>query len=660
MEESRELQKLYSFMQMALYSIVVLDVILNVLFTESIWHQLMLLFERLKVIPLFDNPIYTKLLTVIVILLVGIGTKAKKNIELNPKTQIFIPLALGLVLIFTSPFLLPRAGDTSLKQVFPHTNWYGATYIFLSFFGAIITNTAVDNVSKMVKSGLGKDKWNIEGESFMQDKTKLETPTSLNIPMVFYFKGKVHKGFININPFRGTFVIGTPGSGKSFGIINPAIREFIRKGFTMCLYDFKYPDLGKIAYYNYLLQKRKGGLKNYQFHVINIDDISRSCRINPLAPQYVQTLAAAQEISEALIEALKKGDKTGGADQFFTQSGVNFLACSVYFWAKHNDGKYSSLPHIMAFLNHSYEEIFTVLLTNPELTSLLSPFMSAFNKKAFDQLEGQIGTLKIFLSRLATKESFWIFSKNDFNLKISDPSNPSILILANNPSTQSINSALYALVINRITRLINDKGNLPTSIIADEVPTLFIHRIENLIATARSNKVAVLLGLQELPQFKQQYGRETAETITSVIGNVLSGSVRDKGTLEWLERMVGKIKQTGNSLNVDHARATIGMTERLDALIPAGKIASLKTGHMIGMIARDADDKTDLGKGYVPSAINCKINLDMKAIKTEEENYPEMPVYYHFEGDKDKFLLRNYEKINKEVEFVVNDLMYTS
>jgi hypothetical protein len=252
MEESRELQKLYSFMQMALYSIVVLDVILNVLFTESIWHQLMLLFERLKVIPLFNNPISTKLLTVIVILLVGIGTKAKKNIELNPKTQIFIPLALGLVLIFTSPFLLPRVGDTSFKQVFPHTNWYGAAYIFLSFFGAIITNTAVDNVSKMVKSGLGKDKWNIEGESFMQDKTKLETPTSLNIPMVFYFKGKVHKGFININPFRGTFVIGTPGSGKSFGVINPAIREFIRKGFTMCLYDFKYPDLGKIAYYNYL------------------------------------------------------------------------------------------------------------------------------------------------------------------------------------------------------------------------------------------------------------------------------------------------------------------------------------------------------------------------------------------------------------------------
>ncbi|MFV0591551.1 MAG: type IV secretion system DNA-binding domain-containing protein [Draconibacterium sp.] len=660
MDESRELQKLYSFMQMALYGIVFLDVILNVLYTESIWHQLMLLFGRLKTLTIFSNPVYTKLLTVVVILLVGIGTKAKKNINLNPKTQIFIPLALGLVLIFASPFLLPKAHDLSLKQVFPHTNMYGAAYIFLSFLGTIITNTAVDNVSKLVKSGLGKDKWNIEGESFMQDKVKVETPTSLNIPMVFYYKGKVHHGYININPFRGTFVIGTPGSGKSFGIINPAIREFIRKGFTMCLYDFKYPDLGQIAYYHYLLQKKKGNLKKHNFYVINIDDISKSCRINPLAPQYVQTLAAAQEISEALIEALKKGDKTGGADQFFTQSGVNFFACSVYFWAKHKEGKYSSLPHIMAFLNRSYEEIFTVLLTNPELASLLSPFMSAFNKKAFDQLEGQIGTLKIFLSRLATKESFWVFSENDFNLKISDPNNPAILVLANNPATQSINSALYALVINRITRLINDKGNLPTSIIADEVPTLFIHKIENLIATARSNKVAVLLGLQELPQFKQQYGRETAETIASVIGNVLSGSVRDKGTLEWLERMVGKIKQTNDSLNIDHARATVGMSERLDALIPAGKIASLKTGHMVGMIARDADEKTDMGKDYVPSAINCKINLDMKAIKLEEENYPEMPVFYNFKGDKDKFLLKNYEKINKEVDGVINELMYAS
>ncbi len=659
MEESRELQKLYSFMQMALYSIVMLDVILNLFCSEAVLQYAYVFFFRLKTISIFSNPMYTKLFTLVVIFLVGIGTKAKKNVDLKPKTQIVLPLFIGLVLMFSCPFLLPKALDGQLKQVFPHTNWSGIGYTLLPFSGAVMTMTAIDNISKLVKSGLGKDKWNVEQESFMQDTEKKETDTSLNIPTLFYYRNKTYNGYLNINPFRGVMVIGTPGSGKSFGIINPAIRQFIAKGFTVCLYDFKFPDLARIAYYHYLLQQQDGKLKNYKFHVINLDDVSRSCRINPMAPQYVKTLAEAQEISEALVEALKKGDRAGGADQFFTQSAINFLASSVYFLAKYEGGRYSTVPHLMAFLNRSYEEVFTALITDPELASLLSPFMSAFNKKAFDQLEGQIGTLKIFISRLATKESFWVFSKNDFDLKISDPKNPSILVLANNPSTQNINSALYALVVNRLTRLINEKGNLPTAIIADEVPTLFIHKVENLIATARSNRVAVLLGLQELTQFKQQYGRETAETISSVIGNVLSGSVRDKGTLDWLERMFGKIRQTGNSLNIDHARATVGMSDRLDALIPAGKIAALQTGQMVGMLARDVGNNDAMGKDYTPSAVNCRINLNMAAIKTEESNYPEMPVYYNFNGDRDKILFNNYNKIVDEINDLINKVMFS-
>ena len=252
----------------------------------------------------------------------------------------------------------------------------------------------------------------------MQDTKRLDTTTSISIPMQFYYKKKVHDGYININPFRGVMVLGTPGSGKSFGVINPAIRQLLGKDFTMCLYDFKFPDLAKIAYYHYLLAKQQGRMKNYKFHVINLNDVTKSNRVNPLNPAYVRTLAEAQEISTALVEALKKGDKSGGADQFFTQSAINFLACAVYFLAKYENGRYSSMPHLMSLLNRSYEDIFTLLLTNPELPSLLSPFMSAVQKKAFDQLEGQIGTLKIFISRLATKESFWVFSKDDFNHKI--------------------------------------------------------------------------------------------------------------------------------------------------------------------------------------------------------------------------------------------------
>ncbi|WP_312352567.1 type IV secretory system conjugative DNA transfer family protein [Sphingobacterium siyangense] len=452
-------------------------------------------------------------------------------------------------------------------------------------------------------------------------------------------------------------VLGTPGSGKSFGVINPAIRQLLSKNFTMCLYDYKYPDLAQIAYYHFLLANQQGRMKNYKFHVINLDDVTKSNRVNPLHPAYVRTLSEAQEISTALVEALKKGDSSGGADQFFTQSAINFLSCAVYFLAKHENGRYSSLPHLMSLLNRSYEDIFTALLTNPELSSLLSPFMSAFQKKAFDQLEGQVGTLKIFISRLATKESFWVFAENDFNLKISDPQNPAILVLANDPKTQDINSALYALVINRLVSLINSKGNLPTSIIADEAPTIYLHRVQNLLATARSNKVAIILGLQGLEQLKQQYGEKTAETISSIVGNVLSGSARNKETLEWLQTMFGEIKQSGEGLNIDRSKISINLNEQLDSLIPAGKIASLQTSEMVGLIARDVKQGERYTGDYQPSAIHCKINLNMNAINHEEQHYPQLPTYYSFKGSMEEQLFANYKKITNDIKHVIDKIM---
>ncbi|MBW8323692.1 MAG: type IV secretion system DNA-binding domain-containing protein [Prolixibacteraceae bacterium] len=658
MEESKELQKLYSFMQVAVYFTVILDVIINIFLPQVVLGRVSVIFARLTTIPVFGVPLYTKIFTLVLICLVGIGTRAQKDLELNPRKQIIIPMAIGLVTLFTSLFFISEQHP----QEKVHVGLDEACYILFSFAGALITNISIDNISKLIKSGFGKDKWNVEEESFMQDKEALKSPTSINIPMKFYCDKKVYDGFINLNPFRGTMVIGTPGSGKSFGVINPTIRQMLAKNFTMCLYDFKFPDLAQIAYYHYLLAKKRNDIPNLKFQVINLDDVTKSSRVNPLKKEYVKTLAEAQEISEALVEALKKGSGSGGgADQFFTQSAINFLACSVYFFAQYDNGRYSTLPHIMSFINQPYDKVFPVLFSNPELHSLLSPFKSAFEKKAFDQLEGQIGTLKIFISRLSTKESFWVFTGDDVNLKISDKDNPGILILANNPATQNINSALYALVINRLVRLINSKGNHPCAIIADEVPTLFIHKVENLIATARSNKVAVMMGLQELPQFKQQYGRETAETISSVIGNILSGSVRNKETLDWLERLFGKVKQKGHSLNIDRNRTTSGMSEKIDSLIPAGKIASLKTGEMVGILAKDVPD--EYTGEYVSSAVNCKINLDLKEIQYEEKNYPPMPYYYTFKDkagndNMNSILIKNFTNINEQVAKAV-DLILT-
>lgn len=648
MEETREQQKLHGFLQCGIYLSVALEAAVFIYLRAPFWGIFRLPLERIARLPIYDQLVYSKMLTFGLICLVSIGTMAKKKTDLDPKLHIVYPLCLGLMLFFGAM----AAQGRSAGKVFAYTNWYDVLYMASSLIGALLCSVAMDNISKVIRSGLGKDKWNSEAESFMQPVVRKDTPYSVNIPMLFYYDKKVRKGWINIcNVFRGTIVIGTPGSGKSFSVVNPFIRQLIAKGFAVCLYDFKFPDLGQIAYYHYLLAKQQGKLKDFAFHVLNLNDVEKSRRINPWRADYIRSLADASETAEALVEALKKGDKSGGSDQFFTQSAINFLASCIYFMSKYNGGKFSSLPHVLALLNRSYEEIFNALISEPELKSLLSPFMTAFDAKAFNQLEGQIGTLKIFISRLATKECYWVFSGDDFDLKISDKAHPGMLVLANDPNTQNINSACYSIIINRLTKLINTKGNLPSALIVDEVPTLFVHKVENLIATARSNKVAVLMGLQELPQFNQQYGKDTAATITAVVGNVLSGSVRNKETLEWLERLFGKSKQLGEGLSIDRNKTSLSLNEKLEALIPAGKIASLNAGEMVGVLAADAQE-IYTGQ-FETAAVNCRIDLDMKEIAAEEKAYRPLPTYYDFGGQADEKLRQNFDRITREVQEMV-------
>ena len=609
-------------------------------------------------------PINAKFATLILIGLVAVGTKAKKKKDLNIATEIVLPIVLGLVLIFSSLIVQNEAGNNKLTKIFPGMNLYQIIYATLSFLGALILQMGADSISKLMQQKMGKDRWNVEEESFDQNQELVKSETNINIPYLFRYKGKSNKGWINLNPFRGTMVIGTPGSGKSFGVINPAIRQMIAKGFCLCIYDFKFPDLAQIAYYHYLLKKSKDSDYNYSFHVINLNEVEKSRRVNPFHKKYIQTLAEAQEMAESMVSSLQKGGSSsgGGSEAFFTQSAINFLASCIYFFAKLENGKYSDLPHILSFMNRSYQEIFDSLFKNEEIGSLLSPFKTAYDNKAFDQLEGQIGTLKIFLSRLATKESFWVFSGDEVELKITDRENPSILILASDPGTQDINSALYSAVLNRTLRLVNSKHNLSGGIIADEFPTIYIHKIDNVVATARSNRVAVLLGLQEIPQLRQFYKKEVADTISAIVGNILSGSARDKNTLEWLEKLFGKIKQKSFSQSISQQGTTTSINEKMDFMIPAGKIAALRTGEMVGMIAQGEENDTD---EYKTSAINGKINLDMKAIKQEEQNYVPMPVYYSFidkagNNRKEEVLMTNFRKINKEVELIVNQHIKTA
>jgi hypothetical protein len=593
-------------------------------------------------------------------------------------------------------------------------------YMILSLVGVVLIHIALDNISKFLKDSLLKDRFNFENESFEQCTDLVETKYSVNIPMRFYYKGKFRKGWCNVtNPFRGTWVVGTPGSGKTFSIIEPFIRQHSAKGFAMVCYDYKFPTLATKLYYHYLINKKAGKTPpNCQFNIINFVDVEYSRRVNPIQAKYIPNLAAASETAETLLESLQKGKKEGGggSDQFFQTSAVNFLAACIYFFVNHEKepfdatgkqlyaekvidpvtkiakptgvvreykdgpvvepaywlGKYSDMPHILSFLNESYQTIFEVLNTDNEVTPLLGPFQSAFQQKAFEQLEGMIGTLRVYTSRLATKESYWIFHKDgdDFDLKVSDPKNPSYLLIANDPEMESIIGALNALILNRlVTRVNTGQGkNIPVSIIVDELPTLYFHKIDRLIGTARSNKVSVTLGFQELPQLEADYGKVGMQKIITTVGNVVSGSARSKETLEWLSNDIfGKVVQLKKGVTIDRDKTSINLNENLDSLVPASKISDMPTGWICGQTARDfVATKTGRGDSmkiqeseeFQTTKFYCKTDFDMKAISKEGSEYVPLPKFYTFESrdERERILYKNFLNVGQEVKQMIIDI----
>ena len=654
MDESQKIKAIFNLLQAFVYITIILEIFVFI-FSGHHWLGVAQIpLNKIAKIIIYRNIIYSKFFTIFMTMVVSIGTNARQDLDINPKKTILKPLLIGFIVIFGGLIFYYHKDNL---RITPDITIFEILFIICALAGAILLHVGFDNISKYLKSTVGKDKWNVENESFEQPRTLISNEYSINIPMKFYYKKMANDCYLNIiNPFRGSMVIGTPGSGKSFSIINPYIKQLIAKRFTMLLYDFKDPDLGQIAWHHFKKNKQLGILpENFKFHAINLNHVERSERINPLRSDYIRKLSDATETASALVEALKKGSGGGGggADQFFTQSAINLLSTVIYFLSKYDKGQYSSLPHALALLNRSYDEIFDVLFTNIELVSLLSPFKSAYEKKSFNQLEGQLGTLKINISRLATKETFWVFSGDDFNLKFNSLEEPSICVLANDPSTQEINSACYSVVLNRMTSLINSKGNHPSAIILDEIPTIFVYKIDNLIATARSNKVAVLMGLQELTQFKQQYGKDTAATIVSVIGNVMAGAARDKDTLSWLETILGKVTQITKNASVDRNKTNLSFNEKIDNLVPASKIANLRAGEMVGLISQDAPEVYD-GQ-YTPSSFNCKINLDIAQINAESKQYTQLPTYYNFETEakKEFILMENFKKISKDIDDLV-------
>ena len=797
MEESKEIQGLYSVFRISVYILLGLEFFEYAISPEMVDTFAGILsdiHERMGrwLIYREGNLHYSKIATLMMVIITCIGTRNKKQIEFDARKMVFWPLVIGLILVLVSVWLYYTDMLNGKLFFFGYNIWL---YILTSVIGTVAIHVALDNVSKYLKDGMSDDRFNFENESFEQNEKFQETKYSVNIPMRYYHKGKFRKGWINLNnPFRGTFVIGTPGSGKSFSVVEPFIRQQSKKGFSMVVYDYKFPTLAQKLYYHYRINKNENRTpKGCSFNVINFVDVEYSRRINPIQHKYIDSLAAASETAQTLIESLQGGKKEGGggSDDFFFKSAVNFLAACIYFFVnykripykekgvplwpeyyedpqthhkkltgrvfdtkEHRDaaeqaalkaseegrkakekaikagktekeaerianaiikkmeytegltepafwlGKYSDMPHVLSLLNHDYKEIFEILETDPEVYPLLGPFMTAFNNKAMEQLEGMIGTLRVQISRLATKEAYWVFSKDgdDFDLKVSDPKNPSYLLIANDPEKQQIISALNAMILNRlVTRVNSGQGkNIPVSIIVDELPTLYFYGIDNLIATARSNKVCVLLGFQELPQLEAGYGKVNKDKIVSIIGNVISGSARNKETLEWLSNDIfGKVVQMKKGVTIDRDRTSVNINENMDNLVPASKISDMSTGWLCGQVARDfAPTETSANylvkktvdiinavfnflhikkqlkyhesmniqksEEFKTSKFFCKTDFDMKEIKAEEDdykNYP-LPMPYKFASKhaRERILYANFDRVNDDVNELIIEI----
>lgn len=587
---------------------------------------------------LFSHTIYTKVFAIVLLALSCLGTKGVKNEKIT-WSKIYLTLGIGFVLFFLNTPLLKLPATSG-----------GFFYILTTGVGYIGLMMAGVWISRLLKNNLMNDVFNMENESFMQETRLMENEYSVNLPTKFYYKKKWNKGWINIvNPFRATIVLGTPGSGKSYAIINNYIKQQIEKGFSMYIYDFKFDDLSTIAY-NHLLKHHDKYNVQPKFYMINFDDPRKSHRCNPLNPEFMTDISDAYEAAYTIMLNLNRSwiQKQG---DFFVESPIILLAAIIWFLKIYDNGKYCTFPHAIELLNKRYANVFTILTSYPELENYLSPFMDAWKGGAQDQLQGQIASAKIPLSRMISPSLYWVMTGDDFSLDINNPKEPKILCVGNNPDRQNIYSAALGLYNSRVLKLINKKGQLKSSVIIDELPTIYFRGLDNLIATARSNKVAVCLGLQDFSQLSRDYGDKESKVIQNTVGNIFSGQVVGE-TAKSLSERFGKVLQKRQSLSINRNDTSTSISTQLDCLIPASKISSLTQGFFVGAVSDNFEERIE------QKIFHCEIVVDNEKVTAETKDYQKIPEILSFvdalgEDRMKEEIEVNYLKVKKDIFQVI-------
>ena len=648
-DDLRALAKIMEFGRAVSIFLLVVHVYVYCYPSITAWHLNLEVIDRILVnfnntTGIFNCILWSKLLAVLLLAVSCLGTHGVKGEKITwPK--IYAVLVAGCALFFLNWWLL--------KLPLPHMA-NTAFYIFTLTAGYLALLMSGLWMSRLYRHNLMEDVFNMENESFMQETRLMENEYSVNLPTRFYYKKRWNNGFVNIvNIFRACMVIGTPGSGKSYAIVNSYIRQLIAKGFAIYIYDYKFDDLSTIAYNSLLKNMDKYEVKP-RFYVINFDDPRRSHRCNPINPEFMTDISDAYEASYTIMLNLNRTwiEKQG---DFFVESPIILLAAIIWYLKIFKGGIYCTFPHAVELLNKPYSDLFTILTSYPELENYLSPFMDAWKGGAQDQLQGQIASAKIPLTRMISPQLYWVMTGNDFSLDINNPQEPKILCVGNNPDRQNIYSAALGLYNSRIVKLINKKGQLKSTVIIDELPTIYFRGLDNLIATARSNKVAVLLGFQDFSQLNRDYGEKESKVIQNTVGNIFSGQVVGE-TAKTLSERFGKVLQQRQSVSINRQDVSTSINTQLDSLIPASKIANLSQGTFVGSVSDNFGEKID------QKIFHAEIVVDHAKVSAEEKAYKKIPVINAFrDRDGNDIMLqqiqRNYDRIKADAQAIVNEEM---
>lgn len=587
---------------------------------------------------LFNNPWNAKWWALLLLALSCFGTKGVKNEKIK-WGQIWLFLSVGSALFFLNWWMLSLG--------------WTVIYIVTTAAGFVCLLLGGVWMSRLLKNNMMDDRFNDENESFQQETRLMENEYSINLPTRFYYKRRWNKGWINVvNPFRASIVLGTPGSGKSYAVVNNFIKQMIEKGYSAYIYDFKSPDLSIIAY-NHLKKHLKAyGKTPPKFYMINFDDPERSHRCNPIHPNFMSDIADAYESAYTIMLNLNKSWVQKQGD-FFVESPIVLFAAIIWFLRIYKDGEYCTFPHAIEFLCRRYEDIFPILTSYPDLENYLSPFMDAWLGGAAEQLQGQIASAKIPLSRMISPQLYWVMSDSEFTLDINNPQEPKILCVGNNPDRQNIYGAALGLYNSRIVKLINKKGMLKSSVIIDELPTIYFKGLDNLIATARSNKVAVCLGFQDFSQLVRDYGDKEAKVVMNTVGNIFSGQVVGE-TAKTLSERFGKVLQKRQSITINRNDKSTSINTQMDSLIPPSKISGLTQGMFVGSVSDNFTERIE------QKIFHCEIVVDAEKVKQEEEAYKKIPVITDFTDEEGNDRMKetiqeNYNRIKADVRQIVAD-----